>query len=772
MAKKIVKYDVLIKSTKQTKQWDIPKFFTNDLNSVVFQFVVSDLTVEEQATATAITMIYMRDGSFFQNPPTDVEKVGNTFSYTLKENEGNHAGIAKIQLVVTIPAVAPALPTVYASQLYEFEIINGLETKVAQEVMIYDWTTLTRDAQDYIDLFIADELLRDAEFDNAQFDRTTAFNIDQTQRVTDFNVAEAARVTAFNIAHDRAGTDHTTALNDSSLAATARTNAATDRNLAATDHTRADADHTQALANNTTVAGFNARVVAEENATSANKISTVKAKTFADVDARLEDLETDGSFMGTNILVNGDFSNGGTGWSVDTGTFTVSNKVATVTGSGGNTNYRLVKDLGAIAVIKDKYYARITATPKSALVVSLTLILRDGEGTLNPGYKTLTSPTVNVKVALSAVIEIATNVNNLKLLAYTNFATASDASGKVTDYENALLLNLTTIFGKGNEPTVEQMDEIMNKFTNSWFDGTKNLFRAKEALTKQVALDARTEFDAKNKLTIGDIQTTLPIGTSNSTNVQSFSSYLSVSKYYLSYRIVSTGTTNTRNTPAMTLDDNTFIYQSEWTNYNATTGIKSWAFTSTKPIKSLNWWGHTLDVPTVVDKFVLIDLTATFGAGKEPTQAEMDRLMARYPNSWFDGTKPIQTIETLYQEKANKVQEAWITPTLLNGWTNYGTDVLKMYKDEFGIVHIRGRVRGGLAFNPIITLPAGYRPAQGKYASNVASIGAILASTRKIFMLAAQGGTDNRLFIFDGLSSDWTHAESFLAIDISYRAEA
>ena len=56
--------------------------------------------------------------------------------------------------------------------------------------------------------------------------------------------------------------------------------------------------------------------MAEETATAANKISAVKAKTFADVDARLEDLETDGALMANNLVINGDFSDSLTGLGV------------------------------------------------------------------------------------------------------------------------------------------------------------------------------------------------------------------------------------------------------------------------------------------------------------------------------------------------------------------------------------------------------------------------------------------------------------------------
>lgn len=109
-----------------------------------------------------------------------------------------------------------------------------------------------------------------------------------------------------------------------------------------------------------------------------------------------------------------------------------------------------------------------------------------------------------------------------------------------------------------------------------------------------------------------------------------------------------------------------------------------------------------------------IDLTATFGAGKEPTLAEMDRLMARYPNSWFDGKQPLNIIRNLYTDKANKVQEAWITPTLLNGWKSVDSNRSIQYmKDEIGFVHLRGDLDPALKSSDfVLILPVGYRPSR------------------------------------------------------------
>lgn len=60
-------------------------------------------------------------------------------------------------------------------------------------------------------------------------------------------------------------------------------------------------------------------------------------------------------------------------------------------------------------------------------------------------------------------------------------------------------------------------------------------------------------------------------------------------------------------------------------------------------------------------------------------------------------------------EKANKVQEAWITPTLLNGWTGD----IKYRKNEDGMVVVSFHnviVPATSAYNHLIfALPAGYR---------------------------------------------------------------
>lgn len=732
-APKIIPYDVELRSVNPVRSFDRPKAYTNDLNSVEFQFKVLDMTSTELTTATAVTLVYMRDGSFFANPSTDVSRVGNVFSYLLKENEGNHAGVAQIQLVVTVDGME------LASQLFDFEIINGLETKVAQEVMIYDWTTLTRDAQDYIDQFVSNEATRQQQFADAQTqrsatfgeseaDRTTTFNASEAGRTTTFNASEAGRTTAFNAAeearatgydadHSRAGTDHTTAVNDHTLAGTDHTTAANDHTLAGTDHTRAEADHTRADADSATVAGFNTRLTAEETATAANKISTVKAKTFADVDARFEDVEFDTAMMGTNLVTNGDFSNGTFNWATYNATTSAVNNEFTITGTAIGAEASVTTNGGTI--VGNKYY--VAASLKTSIANAIRVTFGNTVSNAHSG----SGQFERVSFLHTAITTLhRTTLKDTRSDAYSTFYA-----------KNVITIDLTAAFGKGNEPTAEQMDGIMAKFTNSWFDGTKNLFRANATLNKLMAVDARTEFEAKNAVTNSDFSNgttgwTQTISNASFTVLNNEASFLAteangsitnlftgpsnLSGHKLYLRGNLKGSSSNTFLSIIRLGQSTYpgIPISVLNSYNALSGIISIDAAAATGYAVRVQDSRTSGWDTVSVKYItVIDLTAAFGAGKEPTIAEMDRLMARFPNSWFDGVKPIQTIETLYQEKANKVQEAWITPTLLNGWTNHDVaQPLQYRKDEFGKVHFRGRVAGTSANSAIIAMPVGYKP--------------------------------------------------------------
>lgn len=62
-------------------------------------------------------------------------------------------------------------------------------------------------------------------------------------------------------------------------------------------------------------------------------------------------------------------------------------------------------------------------------------------------------------------------------------------------------------------------------------------------------------------------------------------------------------------------------------------------------------------------------------------------------------------------------QEAWITPTLLNGWVNFGGiyETVAFMKDSIGFIHLKGMIKSGNIDSVAFILPTGYRPSKEQY---------------------------------------------------------
>lgn len=84
----------------------------------------------------------------------------------------------------------------------------------------------------------------------------------------------------------------------------------------------------------------------------------------------------------------------------------------------------------------------------------------------------------------------------------------------------------------------------------------------------------------------------------------------------------------------------------------------------------------------------------------------------------FNGPNPASTWTMFSSEFGTiRCEDQWIAPTLINGWANYGPNTGGWYtpagywKDNDGVVHLRGFIQGGSAFNAnMFVLPVGYRP--------------------------------------------------------------
>lgn len=70
-----------------------------------------------------------------------------------------------------------------------------------------------------------------------------------------------------------------------------------------------------------------------------------------------------------------------------------------------------------------------------------------------------------------------------------------------------------------------------------------------------------------------------------------------------------------------------------------------------------------------------------------------------------------ERIQRLESQIVHGFDSGWITPTLLNGWVDYGSGwETARFRKKNGIVYLRGLIKNGSTSATIFQLPPGFRP--------------------------------------------------------------
>jgi hypothetical protein len=112
------------------------------------------------------------------------------------------------------------------------------------------------------------------------------------------------------------------------------------------------------------------------------------------------------------------------------------------------------------------------------------------------------------------------------------------------------------------------------------------------------------------------------------------------------------------------------------------------------------------------------NFTALLNAGDTINLFRYTDNTALFPAS----TGSISAVLLSPQSIIGQADTGWITPTLLNSWTNYGSGWNTAgYRKIAGIVYLKGLVTGGTQGTVVYNLPAGFRPIGGMHFANVTS---------------------------------------------------
>lgn len=175
----------------------------------------------------------------------------------------------------------------------------------------------------------------------------------------------------------------------------------------------------------------------------------------------------------TNIVTNGNFANGTTGWTALQSTINANDNVLSITGSGVGVSPLSSEFTSTPWANGKKIYLRAEARVTNSVCSQIQANLRHSTG--NQLSAVTASPVQNQWYTVSGVGTSGVATENIEIRLVHVYASAATANGKVMEVQGVLAIDLTAIFGAGNEPTSAQMDRWFTVFNISWFNTTRQI---------------------------------------------------------------------------------------------------------------------------------------------------------------------------------------------------------------------------------------------------------------------------------------------------------
>lgn len=176
----------------------------------------------------------------------------------------------------------------------------------------------------------------------------------------------------------------------------------------------------------------------------------------------------------TNLVSNGNFANGTTGWAENGSTISTANNKLTITGSGASAAISASQANMFAYANGNKIYLKCTFKVTDAVCSQIyATITATGMATQTVTFQA--PPQQNTVYTKSVIATLAPGGSgNVSVLIRALYADSATASGKVMEVQNVMAFELTAIFGAGNEPSAAEMDAILASEPAYW-DGTRTV---------------------------------------------------------------------------------------------------------------------------------------------------------------------------------------------------------------------------------------------------------------------------------------------------------
>ena len=171
-------------------------------------------------------------------------------------------------------------------------------------------------------------------------------------------------------------------------------------------------------------------------------------------------------FPVTNLIANGDFSDGTTGWTVVNNTVLTSN-LGICTATFGITKIRFGRMLKSVIDVNKYVYVFFKARANKSGIARIQLM----QNSIASGESFRFDVTLGVEWSNYSTVKKAGEIISNKGVYFGLDGSGFAAAGDYIDIQNALIVDLTATFGVGNEPTKQEMDLLIT-LLGGWFDGT------------------------------------------------------------------------------------------------------------------------------------------------------------------------------------------------------------------------------------------------------------------------------------------------------------
>ena len=205
--------------------------------------------------------------------------------------------------------------------------------------------------------------------------------------------------------------------------------------------------------------------------------SLVRGGTFETLKGRFEQLEKEVIFNIKNEVKNSDFSEGFENFVGSFSSGELRGEVYISTGDGTNSIPRLIQYISGVNS-GDVVYAAFKGKPLNSKIDFLDITIRDSSNNQRV-EKVYTKPSVGINKTYSLYQPVTGDGGELSFEIRHGYSSSSVANNKSMEISKPMFLNLTKVFGKGNEPTEKEVELFLSIYSDGYFKTSGNYYNTK-----------------------------------------------------------------------------------------------------------------------------------------------------------------------------------------------------------------------------------------------------------------------------------------------------